>query len=135
MVSDNGKTFKAAAKRIDAVIHHEDVQRHFAGTGVQRLFNIEKAPWWGGMFERLISSTKRCLKKVISRAKLDYDELLTVVTEVEMIINSRPLSYVSPDDLEEPLTPAHFLTGKRTMSFPDGISGDQDWTFKLPFQN
>ena len=78
------------------------------------------------MFERLIRSTKRCLRKVIGKAKLDYDELLTVVIEVEMIINSRPLSYVTPDDLKEPLTPSHFLTGKRTMSIPDGISTDQD---------
>lgn len=127
IVSDNGKTFKAAAKTIDAVIRHEDVQRHFAGIGIDWLFNMEKAPWWGGMFERMIRSTKRCLKKVIGRAKLDYDELLTVMTEVEMIINSRPLSYVTPDDLEEPLTPAHFLTGKRTMSLPDSICCEQDW--------
>ena len=80
----------------------------------------------GGMFERLIRSTKR-LEKVIGRAKLDYDELMTVVTQVEMIINTCPLSYVTPDDLKEPLMPAYFLTGKRTMSIPDRISGDQDW--------
>ena len=125
-MSDNGRTFKAAAKTIDAVIRHEDVQRHFAGIGVDWLFNIEKALWWGGMFERMIRSTKRCLKKVIGRAKLDYDELITVVTEVEMIINSRPLSYVTADDLEEPLTPAHLLMGKRTMSLPDSLCCGQD---------
>ena len=67
------------------------------------------------------------MKKVIGRAKLDYDELLTMVMEVEMIINSCPLSYITSDDLEEPLTPAHFLISKRTMSIPDGVSGDQDW--------
>ena len=135
IVSDSGKTFKAAAKLIDAVVRHKDVQRHFAGIGVKWLFNIEKAQWWGGMFERLIRSTKRCLKKVIGRAKLDYDELLTVVTEVEMIINSHPLSYVTPDDLEEPLPPAHFLTGKRTMSLPDGISDGQDWDDDIQITN
>ena len=94
-------------------------------------FNIERAPWWGGIIERLICSTKCCLKKVIGKAKLDFDELLTIIryrsTEVEMIINSRPLSYVTPDDLEEPLSPFHFLTSKRTMSIPDGLSTNQDW--------
>ena len=76
--SDNGKTFKAAAKVIDAVVRSEDVQRHFAGVGVTWLFNIEIAPWWGGMLERLIRYTKHCLKKVIGKSKLDYDELTRV---------------------------------------------------------
>ena len=58
---------------------------------------------------------------MIGRAKLTYDELLTALTEVEMILNSRPLSYISSDDLEEPLTPSHFLTGRRVMSVPDSL--------------
>ncbi len=49
-----------------------------------------------------------------------YDELLTVVTEVESVLNSRPLTYVSCNDMEEPLTPAHFLTGRRIRTLPDG---------------
>ena len=43
-----------------------------------------------------------------------------------MVINSRPLTYVSPDDLQEPLTPAHFLTGKRILCLPDGICCGDD---------
>ena len=43
--------------------------------------------------------------------KEDYwpstNKLLTALVEVEMIINSRPLSFVSADDFEEPLTPSH----------------------------
>ena len=120
-ISDNGKTFTAAAKIIRAVMNHRDVQLHLANAGVEWCFNIERAPWWGGVFERLVRSTKHCLKKMIGRAKLTYDELLTALTEVEMILNSRPLSYISSDDLEEPLTPAHFLTGRRVMSVPDSL--------------
>ena len=55
-------------------------------------FNLEKAPWWGGVFERLVKSVKRCLKKTIRGARLTYEELLTVISEVEMILNCRPLS-------------------------------------------
>jgi len=65
---------------------------------VEWKLNVEKAPWWDGILERMIRSTKRCLRKAIGRARLTYDELLTVVTEVEMVINSRPLTYVSSDD-------------------------------------
>ena len=119
MISDNGKTFKATAKGISAVLSDSAVQGHSAGTGVQWSFNLEKAPWWGGLFERLIKSTKRCLKKTIGQARISYDELLTIVTEVEMILNSRPLSYVSTEDLEEPLTPLHLLMGRRILSLPD----------------
>ena len=61
----------------------------------------------------MVKSTKRCLRKIIGQAKLSYDELFIAVTEVGAIINSRPLSYLTPDDLEEPLTPSHLLMGRR----------------------
>ena len=64
-------------------------------------FNLEKAPWWGGVFERMIKSAKGCLKKSVGCARLTYDELLTVLAEAEMILNSRPLSYVSSKDIEK----------------------------------
>lgn len=50
-------------------------------------FNLEKAPYWDGDFERLVRSTKHCLQMVISTACLSYNELLTVITEVEVILN------------------------------------------------
>ena len=68
---------------------------------------------------------KRCLKKMIGKSKLSYEELLTAVTEVEMIMNSRPLSYVSMDDLEEPLTPSHLMIGRRLLSLPEVASHDE----------
>ena len=51
-----------------------------------------------------MKSVKRSLKKTISGARLTYEELLTVIIEVEIILNWRPLSYVSlSEDSEEPL--------------------------------
>ena len=89
-------------------------------------FNLEKAPWWGGVFEKMIQSAKRCLRKTIGNARLTYDELITSVTEVEMILNSRPLSYVSSEDIEEPLTPSHLLVGYRVLSLPDPMTSADD---------
>ena len=53
------------------------------------------------------------------QARITYDELMTAVAEVEMILNSRPLSYVSTKDLEEPLTLSHLLMGLRVLNLPD----------------
>ena len=76
-------------------------------------------PWWGGIFKRIVKSAKRCLKKSIGQECLTYNELLTVVTEVEAVLNSRPVSYVSSEDTEKPLTPSHLLVGYRVLSPPD----------------
>ena len=76
------------------------------------------------MFERMIQSAKRCLRKTTGSARLTYDELLTSVTEVEMILNSRPLTYLSADEVEEPLTPSHLLIGCRVLTLPDPTTDD-----------
>lgn len=112
MISDNAKTFNAAAKAMEKTMQ---AQQHLSGVGVQWTFNIERAPWWGGIFEKMVRSMKRCLKKIIGKVRLSYDQLLTAVTEVEMIINSRPLTYISSEDMETPLTPSHLLTGRRVL--------------------
>ena len=78
-----------------------------------------RPPGGGGMFECMIKSAKRCLKKSVGRASLTYDELSTLVTEIKAVLNSRPLTYVSTDNLEEPLTPSHLLLGYRVLSLPD----------------
>ena len=97
------------------------MKKHFAELHVEWTFNLEKAPWWGGIFER-------CLKKSVGRTSLTYDELSTLVTEIEAVLNSRPLTYVSTDDLEEPLTPSHLLLGYRVLSLPDPtLSDDPDY--------
>ena len=121
ILSDNGKSFKAAAKFLKTVFCDETVQKHLAGRGVQWTFNLEKAPWWGGVFERLVKSTKRCLRKMAGRATLSLDELHTALVEVESILNSRPLIYVASSDLEEPLTPSHLLVGRRLLALPDNL--------------
>lgn len=76
------------------------------------------------MFERLVKSMKQCLKRVVGGAKLTLDELQTVVTEAEATLNSRLLSYVSTEDLDEPLTPSHLIVGRRLFSYPDPFVED-----------
>ena len=113
MLSDNGSTFKLASNVIKKIVSDPAVSKHLAGVSVEWYHNLKKEPWWGGLFERLIGMTKRCLRKAIGRAKFTYDELLMAVTKIEAILNSRPLPYVSSGDLEEPLTPFYLINGRR----------------------
>ena len=58
-----------------------------------------RAPWWW-VSGRLVSSTKRCLKKTIGRSSLSYEELRTVLLEVERTLNNRPLTYLYDEEEE-----------------------------------
>ena len=72
-----------------------------------------------------------CLKKAIGGARLSYYELLTVTTQLEATHNSRPLTYVSSEDLEEPITPSHLLVGYRLLILPECESNQSDPDFSL----
>ena len=45
------------------------------------MFNLEKAPWWGRVFERMVKSIKRCLRKVVGQVRYSFDELSTFSQE------------------------------------------------------
>ena len=119
VISDNAKTFKSASKELKKIMNCPSVITHFTLERIKWSYNLEKAPWWGGFYERLVKSLKSGLKKTIGQAKLTQDELATVVAEAKMILNCRLISYVSTEDLEEPLTPAHLIIGRRINALPD----------------
>ena len=121
-MSDNAQTFKTVAKFLSSLFELPEVQDLLLNHKIKWRFNLELAPWWGGFFERMTRCVRRCLKKILKNAKLTYDELSTAVMEVECELNSRPLTYVSSDDTEEPLTPSHRLTGRRVLSIPDEVA-------------
>ncbi|KAK5856900.1 hypothetical protein PBY51_010180 [Eleginops maclovinus] len=120
--SDNAKTFKIAdqdLKELWKAIKDPELLQFFSERGITWRFIAERAAWWGGFWERLVRSVKTCLKKVLGRASLNFEEMCTVLTEVEATLNSRPLTFVHNEvDEPQPLTPAHFLVGKRLTSLP-----------------
>lgn len=65
----------------------------------------------GGLWESNIKSMKKFLFKSIGEQILSYEEFYTVLTQIEALLNSRPLcSYISKDPSDPTmLTPAHFL--------------------------
>ena len=121
ITSDNAKTFRSSSQDIRKIARAEEVWRYLANKQISWNFIIEKAPWWGGFWERLVRSIKKPLKTILGRSTLSFDELCTVLVEIEGVINSRPLTYVY-DDIESisyPLTPSDLIYGRRITSTPN----------------
>ena len=97
VVSDNAKTFQASSNEVQRVIRSESVQCYMTNRHIDWQFIVEEGPWWGGFWERLVKSVKRCLKKTIGRALPTYDEMATLIVEIEAILNNRPLTYMYDD--------------------------------------
>ncbi|RXN14666.1 pao retrotransposon peptidase superfamily [Labeo rohita] len=92
---------------------------YFSGKSIVWRFIVERAAWWGGFWERLVRSLKTCLRKVLGSASLTFEEMSTLLTEVEATLNARPLTFVRDEvDEPQPLTPAHFLVGERLTALP-----------------
>ena len=56
MISDNGKTFKAVAKMVRTTVGDSAVTDFFSIRGIQWRFNVERAPWWGGILKRMVQN-------------------------------------------------------------------------------
>ena len=78
---------------------------------------FEKAPWWGATGSGLFKVLSVALK-TIRQSRLTYDELATVLTEIESKLNNRPLTYFYGDDkgLSYAVTPADLIYGHRIES-------------------
>ena len=95
--------------------------------GVKWIFNAPAASHHGGVWERQIRTVRKILRSIVQQQSLDDEGLLTVMCEVESIINNRPLTLASdnPNDLDV-LTPNHLLLLKAQPSIPPGIFSKDD---------
>ena len=116
MLSENGTNFAAAEKEIRALVAQLDqkqIERATANKGITCYWNPPVAPHFGGVFESMIMSAKRAIAAVLPNANVNDEELQTIFTGVESLLNSRPLTTISDDPNDElVLTPNHFLIGQ-----------------------
>uniref|UniRef100_A0A914IGD7 Integrase catalytic domain-containing protein n=1 Tax=Globodera rostochiensis TaxID=31243 RepID=A0A914IGD7_GLORO len=122
--SDQGTNFVAGAKVIkekwtDTLLPAR-VQQQLAHQGVNWFFNTAKAPWKGGSWERLVGITKNALRRSVGRNLLTMDEFSTLISEIEAIVNQRPLTFESDEEPGSILRPVHFLIpyGQAETNFP-----------------
>ena len=75
-----------------------------------------KVPHFGGLWEAAVKSLKRHFFRTVGKTRLQLHQILTVLTQIEAILNSRPLVTPSNDANDAlALTPGHFLIGKPTI--------------------
>ena len=89
-------------------------------------FNTSRAPWWGGQYERIVGLVKQSLFKVVGRSTLTWKELESVLLDVEITLNNRPLGYVE-DDMAPILTPSSMMMLDSNFvpeAEPDSDDGD-----------
>ncbi|XP_018398673.1 PREDICTED: uncharacterized protein LOC108776525 [Cyphomyrmex costatus] len=122
--SDNGTNLVGAHSELlrlgEFLIKNEgELANHLASERINWSFIPSYSPHFGGIWEVGIKSTKYHLKRVMGDALLTFEELYSLLVQIESVLNSRPLSPLSshPDDLL-PLTPAHFLVGKSLTAVP-----------------
>jgi len=85
---DNTKTFKSTSADIKKIVRCKDVQIYMVNNQILWKFIVEKAPWWSGLWERMVGIVKRCLKKAIGRSTLSFEELCTIAVKIEATINN-----------------------------------------------
>ncbi|XP_030757297.1 uncharacterized protein LOC115883123 [Sitophilus oryzae] len=96
------------------------IQDFLSTREIEWKFIPPNSPHWGGLWEAGIKSVKSHLHKIVGSSVLTFEELTTVLAQIEAILNSRPLCPVSADPLDfSCLTPSHFLIGEPLMSFPE----------------
>ena len=89
----------------------------------------------GRSLERLVSVVKGLLRRSLSQAVISWEELVTTLTEVEKVINRRPITYLWESSkpgggVPIPLRPEQFLLPPRT----DGKEEDRELNVSKEFQ-
>lgn len=127
VMSDHGTNFVGSArilKEIDKFLqqrkNQEDILRFCSSLGITWKFVPEHAPHFGGLWESAVKGMKHHLRRIMGETKFTFEELSTIIAEVEACINSRPLTPISStEDAIEVLIPGHFLIGRPIEAIPD----------------
>ena len=98
IISDNAPSFRTTEKLISEVSNNhiwtDDTFDYCAHNGITWKFLPQFSPWMGGFYERLIGIVKTAIRKSLGRKILAVEELDVFMTEVESIVNSRPLTFL-----------------------------------------
>lgn len=126
LYSDCGTNFVGANKELQILYNRSkssipvEITDRLAANGTKWHFIPPASPNFGGLWEAGVKSTKYHLKRVMQNRILTFEELTTLLAQIESCLNSRPLCPLSSEPTDcNALTPAHFLVGEPTLCVPD----------------
>ena len=126
--SDHGSNFVGASRQLKELFdflnqqESDQIVSNFCSSqGIRWDFVPERAPHFGGLWEAAVKSLKKHLSRIVGNVKLTFEELATILTQIEACLNSRPLLPLGSEDEDgiEVLTPGHFLIGRPLEAIPD----------------
>jgi len=99
-----------------AIKENSAIANQLGKEGIEWHFNLPAGPHFGGIWEAGVKSMNYHLKRVIGDGSLTYEEMSTLLCQIEGVLNSRPL-YLSDNDIEENevLTPGHLSSIKMAV--------------------
>lgn len=125
IMSDNGTNFVGSHNELKDLGNFlksdkSEIEDSCSKNEIDWRFIPAYSPHFGGIWEAGVKSMKSHLKRVLANSKLTYEDFSTILTQIEGILNSRPLTPMSsdPSDLL-PITPSHFLIGRSMCSIPE----------------
>ena len=92
--------------------------------GIQWDFIPEHAPHFGRLWESAVKSLKTHLHGIVGNSRLNFEELTTVLSQIEAYLNSRPLGVIPHCNHKgvEVLTPGHLLISCPIAIFDHDLS-------------
>ena len=119
-------------KWLKLVLQEEKLHDFLANQGIKWQFNLSRAPWWGGQFERLVGLMKQTMSKTFGKTKPSLDEFKSLMLDVETTINNRPLGYIE-DDVQSTILTPNVMMFDYPVEIPhlDNIKEDLDVTVDL----
>ena len=95
------------------------VQDFLTTEGCNWKFIPPHAPHFGGLWEAAVKSVKYHLRRTLGAQIATYEELKTLLIEIEACLNSRPLCVLPNDPHTSYLSPGHFLIGQPLTQLPN----------------
>ncbi|XP_014214634.1 uncharacterized protein LOC106643863 [Copidosoma floridanum] len=125
--SDNETNFVGANNELREIYdlfktpeYENQIENYALSNRITWHFNPPLSPHFGGLWEAAVKSFKHHLKRTLKNHTLTYEQMQTLLIEIEAILNSRPICTLSADPNDPlALTPAHILIGKSFKTLPE----------------